>query len=424
MPGHHRPTPGPAAPLRVAMLWPGRAHDPGALSGMPGGMAAALQRRAVQLLHIETPAHAPPPVPRRLRAHARAARHALRDTLEHLAPRATHARMLDRAHARAEHLGRELRRLRPDLLFGCCISTSLAFLETDTPVVYFSDATPRLINTTYPAYARRTRAYHDACDLFERQTLQRTTLAAYASDAALRSAIDDYALDPDRAVQIPMGANITPERPVSAAHEPPTRRRLNLVFIGADPARKRLDLCVGAAELLGARGWRTTLRVIGPLTPRAARSHAVEPLGRLSLADPGDRARAQAAIAGAHFLLLPSIAEAFGIAPCEAAHFAVPAIVSDAGGLPSVVLDHATGRVLPTTAGPDAYADAIEHLAADPDRYRRCSVAALARAHRTLNWDAWAARMHPLFLRAAGRPLPSVAVLPGARAHQPAERLG
>ncbi|MCC7390472.1 MAG: glycosyltransferase family 4 protein [Phycisphaerales bacterium] len=419
MPGHHRPTPGPSAPLRVAMLWPGRAGDAGALSGMPAGMAGALERRGVEFVHIETPAPGPPPVPRRFRAHARAARHALRDTLEHLAPRATHSRMLDRAHARAEHLGRELRRLRPDLLFGCCISTSLAFLETDTPVVYFSDATPRLINTTYPAYARRTRAYHDACDLFELGALQRTTLAAYASEAALRSAIDDYALDPDRAVQIPMGANITPERPVAAPHEPPTRRRLNLAFIGADPARKRLDLCVAAAELLGARGWRTTLRVIGPLTSRAARSHAVEPLGRLSLADPGDLARARAAIAGAHFLLLPSVAEAFGIAPCEAAHFAVPAIVSDAGGLPSVVLDGATGRVLPTTAGPEAYADAIEQLAADPDGYRRCSLAALARAHRTLNWDAWAGRMHTLFLRAAGRPLPSVTVLPASPAHQP-----
>ncbi|MBK7406336.1 MAG: glycosyltransferase family 4 protein [Phycisphaerales bacterium] len=391
------------APLRVVMVWPGRALDPALLSGMPASMAGALERRGHRLLHVESAASSRvrPALPAPLRRCARSAVWALRDARERLAPRRTRERILARARLRAEDLACRLEGLEADVLFGCCISTSLAFLETSLPVVYFSDATPELINTTYPAYARRSRAYHLACGVLERCALERSAGAGYASSAALRSAVEHYGLAPDRAAEIPMGANILPDVPVVGPRCAPTGA-VHLAFIGADPVRKRLDLCVRAAELLRERGRRATLRVIGPLTRAAARSPVVEPLGRLSLGLSSDRARARAMLADTHLLLLPSMGEAFGIAPCEAAHFGVPSIVSDAGGLPSVVRDGETGRVLPVAAGARDYADAIDAIAGDPGLYERWSRSALARARATLNWDAWAGGVEGLLRSAAG----------------------
>ncbi len=79
----------------------------------------------------------------------------------------------------------------------------------------------------------------------------------------------------------------------------------------------------------------------------------------------------------------------FGIAPVESAGFGRPAVVSNAGGLPTVVKDGLTGRVLPVDSPVSAWCDAIEAMVSRPDRYVEFSHAAYARFRKELNWDAW-----------------------------------
>ena len=98
-----------------------------------------------------------------------------------------------------------------------------------------------------------------------------------------------------------------------------------------------------------------------------------------------------------HWMLLPSLAEAFGIAPCEAAHFGRPSVVSDVGGLPTVVQHEKTGVVVPSDASPEEYADAIEQHSKDPLLYQKMSQAALNRATNTLSWPIWGQRMKEIF---------------------------
>ena len=306
--------------------------------------------------------------------------------------------MLARARAGAEAIARRLRAIEHDVVFGCCISSLLAFLDHDRPIVYYSDATARVINTTYPVYAARPHAYHEACDEFERRALARASRCAFASREVLRSAIDDYALPPERGSVIPLGANVVPENPRATVipAPPPTREDFRLCMVAADPVRKRLDLAVSIVEELVRRGWRARLSVIGPLTPCASRSGVVDHLGRLRLGVASDLERHRRVLERSHLLLLPSLGEAFGIAPCEAAHFGRPSLVSDAGGLPSAVLDGVTGMVLPVNAPAGAYADAAEGLAASPARYASMSLAAAERARRELTWEAWAGSVRGL----------------------------
>src|SRR5690606_19063563 len=104
------------------------------------------------------------------------------------------------------------------------------------------------------------------------------------------------------------------------------------------------------------------LSYIGPPTKRAERSACTVCLGRLSLSEADDRRRHRQVLADSHIQLLPSLGEAFGIAPCESAHYARPSIVSDVGGLPTVVLHGQTGFVLPLNAGAAEYVRSIESL--------------------------------------------------------------
>jgi glycosyltransferase involved in cell wall biosynthesis len=409
--------------LEVAFVWTGD-RSASYLSGMPWAMEHALRRQGLSIRPLVIPlADAPggdllsrmrgargaDALTRAAVRPLRFARRRLRAVRENLRPDATAARMLAGARERSERLTRALAGGRHDAVFGCCISAVLSHARFDAPLVYFSDATAKRINREYPEYAARGRGYHRACDELERAALARCARGAFASEWARSSAVDDYGLAADRASVVPMGANITPAdlggapdsiegalRPV-----PPTRDDLRLCIVASDPHRKGVDLAVRAAETLRAGGWRATVDIVGPRWRTAARSHAARCVGRLDLSREPDRRRLAGIMARAHIHLLPSRAEAFGIAACEAAHFARPAVVSDAGGLGTIVRDGETGRVLPNGADGEAYAHAILAIAEDRTRYTAMGHAARERAERTLNWDAWGSTMGRLVRDAA-----------------------
>lgn len=283
-----------------------------------------------------------------------------------------------------------------DILFSMCVSTMLYALDTDIPMVYASDTTAKLINETYPRYIRRSQNYHRACDEIERTSLHKCAVFASASECTARSAEDDYGLAPSQIRVVEFGANVVPEG-IEIDPAPPEGKRLELVLVAADPRRKRLGFCIEVAEKLKQRGWGVTLNYVGPRVREVDSSPLVAWHGRLMLNNPIDRRKHMDILRRSHWMLLPSEAEAYGIAPCEAAHFGRPSAVSNVGGLSTVVRDAVTGLVLAADASADAYADAIERVSADPERYRAMSEAALHRAHTVLSWAAFGERMKEIF---------------------------
>ena len=86
----------------------------------------------------------------------------------------------------------------------------------------------------------------------------------------------------------------------------------------------------------------------------------------------------------------------YGIAPIESAAYGRPAVVSDAGGLPTVVRDGETGRVVPLGTDLDGWIAAVDDVCGSPDRYREFAAAARARYEAELNWDVWGTRVRGL----------------------------
>lgn len=391
----------PVGNLRVGMIFQTDPDNPTQLSGMPHAMAAALREQGVDivpLMAVDLPPQRPglgTRIVNRARSEGRNAtpRCLVRWHGSFFSDRIRQT-TLDRANAMSDRVRSQLDRHELDLLFGVCISTALFSLETTLPIVYFSDATSPLLHTTYPRLAEQPEIIRKTLTHIERVALARVARAAFASPQTRDSAVNDLGVPPHRAGVIPMGAHITPADPsgVRVPAEPPTARDCRLLIVAADPVRKRVDLALRATELLRARGIRATLSVIGPGTRRSRRNGSVESAGPLRIANPACAQRHRELLRSCHLQLLPSLGEAYGIAPAESAHFARPSIVSDAGGLPSVVLDDQTGLVLPVSADHHAWAHAIEGLIRDPERYRRYSAAALTRARTELNWSAWAAR--------------------------------
>ena len=81
----------------------------------------------------------------------------------------------------------------------------------------------------------------------------------------------------------------------------------------------------------------------------------------------------------------PSLYEPFGIVALEAMAAHVPVVVSDAGGLPEVVLNGVTG--VTTYAGnANSLADGLLQLLHDPAGAKEMAAAAFARLQTDFNW--------------------------------------
>jgi glycosyltransferase involved in cell wall biosynthesis len=308
----------------------------------------------------------------------------------------------DQASRHSLDVLQQIRMRKFDVLFGCCISTILCELSVDVPIVYFGDSTARVSFDTYPELRTRPKGFRRACEEIEREALKRTSIAVFATELARHSAIHDYDFPADRAYTVPMGANIVggEEGFAPFSRDTPSRASVRLVITAADPVRKRLELAIEVVDILRRRGWAAELEQIGLPTPRALGHPHVKCLGRLSMATSSGRKRNYEALRRSHLMILPSLGEAFGIAPCEAALLGKPSIVSNVGGLPEVVLHDITGIVMRLDSTAEDYANAIIRLAEQPDRYRAMAAAAAARARANFTWERWGERLMEIMERA------------------------
>jgi len=137
---------------------------------------------------------------------------------------------------------------------------------------------------------------------------------------------------------------------------------VRLSVVGDGPMRRQWEACAG----------------------RLGVADRVEFCGALGLDEVAARMRA------AHVFFLPSIRESGGAVLLEAMASARPVIAVDFGG-PAEIVDEKVGRLAPA-AGPQAvsqaFAAALQEIAAAPEQWRRKGEEGRRRAERYFSWDA------------------------------------
>jgi len=95
----------------------------------------------------------------------------------------------------------------------------------------------------------------------------------------------------------------------------------------------------------------------------------------------------------ADLLVLPSIwQESYGLPIAEAMASGVPVVASRCGGIPELVEEGATGRLVPRL-DLDALVSAMREMLQDARRLREMGQAARSRAERLLTWERSAQRL-------------------------------
>jgi glycosyltransferase involved in cell wall biosynthesis len=297
-----------------------------------------------------------------------------------------------RAYAR--RADRAVQRLQPDFVVAPG-TLAVSFLDVQSPVGVWIDATMLGLLDYYTAFSNwSSRAVGNAF-MAEESAMAGASVIATASEWAAGTAGRQVAGAASKCTVVPFGANVQRAAPDGCRDGP---RDFQLLLVGRDWHRKGADVAVAATKELRSRGIPAELDIVGCEPPRKT---VVEPYVRIhpwiDRRLPTSRAWFASLYRHADVLVVPSRAECFGLALCEAASFGLPAVAARTGGIPTALHDREAGFLIEASAGPLAYADAIEAVLTDRALYAKFAAAARARFEAELNWPSACTAVAGLF---------------------------
>jgi glycosyltransferase involved in cell wall biosynthesis len=98
----------------------------------------------------------------------------------------------------------------------------------------------------------------------------------------------------------------------------------------------------------------------------------------------------------AHFLVLPTEFDAFGIVFCEASAYAVPSIAANVGGVSQPVREGKNGYLLMPDATAEDYAEKIKSVFADKENYLKLRMSSRQEFETRLNWEVWSEKVNKI----------------------------
>ena len=268
-----------------------------------------------------------------------------------------------------------------------------AFLNINIPIFYVGDTTFHL----FKDYLRvPSGEYEAAADNVERMMIKTADNVIFSSEWARNDAIDYYRADSSKIHVVEFGANI----PHPAEYQAEIATDVcNLVFIGRNWEKKGGDKVLGAYKKLKSEGFPCTCTLIGSVPPDA--SEIDDPnltmIPFLDKSKPEDLERLCNILKAAHFLVLPTEFDAFGIVFCEASAYGVPSIAANVGGVSQPVREGKNGFLLPPDATAEDYAEKIKAVFSDKKNYLKLRQSSRREYETRLNWDVWGEKVNQIF---------------------------
>ena len=227
----------------------------------------------------------------------------------------------------------------------------------------------------------------------ERASYQSARFVIGMAQAAARSAVEDYQVDPKKVFVVRAGANLHEEAVEQyLVANPPAPWRRGVAFTPERPAvlgmiandweRKGLTRLVEIAEALARRGRPVKVCIVGRCPPHFVEHPLVDAAGFIMKSEEAKFINRIGTFAVGCLL---SSDEPLGISTLEALRLGVPVMGTRVGGIPDCVPADA-GLLVDLHASVIAMADALEPLLFDPSRYAALCEAARRHAGQ-VTWD-------------------------------------
>ncbi|MGQ0738906.1 MAG: glycosyltransferase family 4 protein [Bacteroidota bacterium] len=296
----------------------------------------------------------------------------------------------------SRQLTKDLKKRPVDVLFVSASSQMIAYVETDIPIVYMTDATFQQLQGYYPNFSNLTKYNIRQGVELDKKAFQKAAHCMLASDWNKNSAVNDYGIDANKISVAPCGANMDI---VPGAGEINFERSggCNLLFLGVEWDRKGGDIALETFRILKQKGLNASLHIIGSVPPYdVSHDTGITVIPFLDKNGEEDFRQLQHIFLQTDFLLLPTRAECAGVVFSEASAYGIPAITTDTGGVSTYVKNGTNGFTFPLEAGADIYAEKINKLLVDKQAMQNLKHSARKYYDEKLNWDLWGSQFQQI----------------------------
>lgn len=294
----------------------------------------------------------------------------------------------------SKQLEKDLKKRPVDVLFVSASSQVIAYLETDIPIIYMTDATFQQLQGYYP-YFSNLAAYNIRQGIeLDKRAFQKAAHCMLASEWNKDSAVNDYAIDVNKISVIPCGANLDTIPAISDLNLNASGQ-CRLLFLGVEWDRKGGDIALETFRILKQKGMNPQLQIIGCVPPPdsyrddLSGETGITVIPFLDKNNPEDFQQLQKIFFQTDFLLLPTRAECAGVVFSESSAYGIPSITTNTGGVSTYVMDGVNGYALPFEAGAEAYAQKIGQLVSDQPAMQNLKLSGRKYYEEKLNWDHW-----------------------------------
>jgi glycosyltransferase involved in cell wall biosynthesis len=295
----------------------------------------------------------------------------------------------------SKQVEKDLKKRPVDVLFVSASSQLVAYLKTDIPVIYMTDATFQQLQGYYP-YFSNLAGYNIRQGIeLDKKAFHKAAHCMLASDWNKNSAINDYRINAEKISVAPCGANMDF---IPAAEDLPSYTNgLRLLFLGVEWDRKGGDIVLKAFRLLQKKGIKAQLHIIGCVPPHdLSHENAITVIPFLDKNKVEDFQQLHKIFLETTILFLPTRAECAGVVFSEASAYGIPSVTTDTGGVTTYVKNDINGYLLAYEAGPEEYANLLEKILNDKELLSRVKHSTRKYYEEHLSWQKWGSKFQLL----------------------------
>lgn len=296
----------------------------------------------------------------------------------------------------SKQIARALKQSSYDVVFSPS-SIPIALLKCQQPIVFWTDATFAGMLEFYSDFSNLCAETLRNGMLIEQAALDRCALAIYSSHWAAETAIKYYQVDANKIKVVLFGANLECDRTIEDIQKlirAKPKDLCKLLFIGVDWQRKGGDIALEVARSLNSSGVNTELTIVGcqPPSNRPLPSF-IKVVGRISKATEEGKQRLDRLLSESHFLILPTQADCSSMVCSEANSFGVPCLMTNVGGMPSIIRSNINGQLFEKDASIVQYCHFISNFFTNYSKYELLAINSFREYQLRLNWNNSAAKV-------------------------------
>ena len=306
-----------------------------------------------------------------------------------------HSKLLAKTYA--NYFNKKLNESKYDLIVAISASAELAYLKTNVPVVFMSDALFTSSLNYYTTLSSLCKASLKEGYETESQALNKASLLYLPSNWVKHAAISDFKIPESKIVIGPMGANLTniPSKDFVLDYKNKKDNSfINLIFVGVNWENKGGLKAYNCLLALLKAGHPSKLTIVGCTVPEEFKHEHLINIPFIKKTTVEGRKAFEDLYLNADFHILPTRFEAYGIVFCEASAYSVINIATNTGGTSTPIKEGENGILMKEESTGEDYAQKISSIYSDKEVFKQLQVSSRKRYDDVLNWDIWAKNLN------------------------------